>query len=201
MIGMGARHKRIYKVKNINHTILEDSINELNNVIEKETEKEQIRKHIINNKKNYNYRNSIISEIENNIKYKLINLLDYPMYFNTNALIYCCKNININHIKNLRKKSYAKLIKKLLELNINILSTDNNGMNGLMYLCNYITKNKYIKLIEIYLELSKKNNVLKELLNQKSKNNNDIYYFINNNISDDINIITTINKLILFYNN
>lgn len=194
MIGMAARHRRIKKIVNLK-TIEEDKNLVVNSPLKKNLE----RKHSINNLNNFNYRKSILNEIEKNIKERNLKLLELPSYYNSTALIHCCKNTNTNHVNYFRKKSYAKLIMKLINININLLQEDNKGNNALMYLCNNITKIKYIKLVELYLEKSKKLGYNKLLIQHKNKQNQNISHYINTNISDNIIIKNNLQTLINFY--
>ena len=194
MFGFVARKKAIKKNNRIN-VVNEEEIRKQQESMKK------IEKHISNNTEYYNYRNTLIERIERNIEERNYLELSKNNYQNTNALIYCCKNIETRHLKHFKKKSFAKLIYKLLELNIGLEEIDKNGCIGLMYLFKYITKDKYIKIIERYLELLyiKYNKQLRFKLLHTDKYGLSILEYINTNLSNNKVLINKLYDLISFY--
>ena len=190
MLGMVARHKR-NKTNKISNSYLVKRNYELD--ILTELNYRNIRAFIREE------HNELYNNILEHIKNKNIEELNKKQFKNDTALIYCIKNINTNYKKNFRKKSYAKLIIKLIELNVDLLKLDSNGRNGLMILCKSITKNKYLNLINIYLEYCNKFGVLNSVLGMSCNSNSNIYDYIRMNISKDKKLKNKIQDLILCY--
>jgi hypothetical protein len=177
MLGMVARYKR---KRNRNKINVENNENNENNEND-EIMNEKLNYYSSINKYRVDQCISIYNNIDYYIKKNYINELNRDIYDEKTALNYCILNINTTNIKHFRKKSFAKLLYKLLQLNIDLNKQDKYGVTPLMYLCKNITKHKYLKLVEIYLETCKKNNI--KIYNVTTKEGLTIYDYIEKNIS------------------